>query len=49
MSEKIEESLTVVNTVVVLDPIVSGLIPGAAAPARALTAVYPALIRVGGF
>jgi hypothetical protein len=49
MSEKIEESLTVVNTVVVLDPMVSGLISGPAAPARVLTAVYPALIQGGGF
>gem|GEM_PF-6955610 len=49
MSEKIEESLTVVNTVVVLDPVVSRLVYGATAPARVLTAAYPALIRGGGF
>jgi hypothetical protein len=49
MGEKIEESLTVVNTVVVLDPIVSGLISGAAAPARVLGAACPALIQDRGF
>ena len=49
MGEKIEESLTVVNTVVVLGPGMSGLISGLAAPAQALTAVYPALKRGGGF
>ena len=49
MGEKIEESLTVVNTVVVLEPVMFALVSGSTAPERAQTVVHPVLKRGGGF